>query len=36
MSSAEGTAARFDPHHLGGLARMRQPWAEHAARDIVS
>ncbi len=38
MSSAEGTAGRIDPHHLGGLglAYLREPHAEHAARDIVS
>ena len=36
MSSAQGIAGRQDPYHIGHSARLREPRAEHAARDLVS
>jgi len=38
MSTSQGIAGRVDPHHLGhvGQAGLRQPIAEHAARELAS
>jgi len=36
MSSAQGITGRQDPYHIGHSARLREPRAEHAARDLVS
>ena len=38
MSASEGIAGRVDPHHIGhvGQTGLRQPIAEHAARELAS